>query len=110
VHLRPSTFHLDRRIHTPDLLRATSPFLTAVLAYIVAGFVPALVHLLPALYAHVLFLSNRVFSNGFKSLEVVQGYALLAEWAEAGVNWGSDKQVRCLFFFSFLRHQRTTQS
>jgi hypothetical protein len=50
----------------------------------------------------VLFLSNRVYSRGFKSLECVQGYALLAEWAEAGANWGSDKKVRRPFLLSFL--------
>ncbi|GAA5885547.1 hypothetical protein JCM6882_007462 [Rhodosporidiobolus microsporus] len=90
--LYPSSFYLDPRVHTPELLRNVSPFLTTVLAYIVSAYVPALAHLVPALYEHVLLLSNRIFAFGYKSLEIVQAYCLLAEWAPAPNNWGSDRQ------------------
>ncbi|GAA5875972.1 hypothetical protein JCM8547_000669 [Rhodosporidiobolus lusitaniae] len=90
-HLYSTTFHLNPVIHTPALLRNTSPFLTTVLAYIVAGFIPTLSHLVPALHQHTLFLSTRIFSLGFKSLEIVQAYGLLAEWAPAANNHGSDR-------------------
>ncbi|GAA5865185.1 hypothetical protein JCM8547_008306 [Rhodosporidiobolus lusitaniae] len=90
-HLYPSTLLFNPNLQTVELLRNTSPFLTSCLAFIVAGFLPQLSHLTAALQQHTFYLSDRIFSQGFRSLEIVQAYLLLAEWAPAASNWNSDK-------------------
>lgn len=77
THLHPYIYHLSPLIHTPRFLRDTSPFLTTALAYAVAGFDPQSQHLIQPLQGHVMFLSDRVFSEGHKTVEIVQGYCLL---------------------------------
>lgn len=64
-------------VYTPKLLRDLSPFLTTVVALVAAGFHPGYSHLSLSLSAHAAFLSDRVFSEGLKSLEIVQAYCLL---------------------------------
>lgn len=90
--LREYCGHLDPAIHTSRFLRDSSPFLTTVLAMTVAGFCPQSGHLLPGLQSHALFLSDRVFSEGLKSLEIVQAYCLLVHWAPIANNWGDDRR------------------
>lgn len=91
-NLHDCALHLNRTIHTPRLLRETSPFLSTVLAFIVSSYIPELSHLVHALHKHTMLLSDRVFSMGYKSLEIVQAYCLLANWAPLANNWGSDRQ------------------
>ncbi|KAI5476108.1 Zn(2)-C6 fungal-type transcription factor [Pseudohyphozyma bogoriensis] len=81
-NLHESAMHLHPVIHTPQLIRDTSPFLCTVVAYLVSGFLPHLNHLVEPLRAHAMMLSDRVFSLGLKSLE---------EWAPASDNWGADR-------------------
>lgn len=90
--LRDYCWHLDANIHSPRFLRDTSPFLTTVLALTAAGFCPQSGHLLPGLQSHAMYLSDRVFSEGLKSLEIVQAYCLLVHWAPIANNWGDDRR------------------
>lgn len=90
--LHDCALHLNRIIHTPRLLRETSPFLSTVVAFIVSSYMPEFSHLVPALQKHAMLLSDRAFSLGYKSLEIVQAYCLLANWAPLANNWGSDRQ------------------
>jgi len=39
-----------------------------------------------------MYLSDRVFSEGLKSLEIVQAYCLLVHWAPIANNWGDDRR------------------
>lgn len=39
-----------------------------------------------------MFLSDRVFSEGHKSCEIVQAYCLLVHWAPIESNWGEDRR------------------
>ncbi|ORY89719.1 hypothetical protein BCR35DRAFT_300152, partial [Leucosporidium creatinivorum] len=93
LHLPPPfCWHLSPTIHTPRFLRDTSPFLTTALAYTAAGFCPLSHHLIAPLHSHALFLSDRVFSEGHKTVEIVQGYCLLVHWAPIENNWGDDRR------------------
>ncbi|GJN93242.1 hypothetical protein Rhopal_006289-T1 [Rhodotorula paludigena] len=80
-HLQQYLFLLDPALHTPMFLRRTSPFLTTVIACVVAPFDPRSAHLVDALVQHANYLSARVFTHGFKSLEVVLAYCLWAPWS-----------------------------
>ncbi|ORY89319.1 hypothetical protein BCR35DRAFT_300448 [Leucosporidium creatinivorum] len=91
-NLHDCALHLNRSIHTPRLLRETSPFLSTVLAFLVSSYIAEFSHLVPALQKHAMLLSDRVFSLGYKSLEIVQAYCLLANWTPLANNWGSDRQ------------------
>lgn len=73
-----ATMLLHPRIHTAQLIRNCSPFLTAVLAYIVAPFLPHVAPLRYTLCVHTMLLSNQCFSMGYRSFEVIQAYCLLA--------------------------------
>lgn len=39
-----------------------------------------------------MYLSDRVFSEGLKSLEIVQAYCLLVHWAPIENNWAQDRR------------------
>lgn len=75
--LHPFVFHLTRSIHTPRFLRDTSPFLTTALACLCATFDPASQSTVPALFNHLQLINTRIWSEGLKSLEIVQAYMLL---------------------------------
>lgn len=77
VTLHPAFRLLDPLIHSTQVLRDTSPFLTTVLAFTVSGFSPSHSHLSGVLRPHAMRLSDRVFSQGLKSLEIVQAYCML---------------------------------
>ncbi|KAK4054379.1 hypothetical protein OIO90_003612 [Microbotryomycetes sp. JL221] len=50
-------------------------------------------HLTQDIHAsHAMFLSDRVFSEGFKTVEIVQAYILLIHFAPIENNWGDDKR------------------
>ena len=88
----PLCWHLNPAIHTVRFLRDVSPFLTTVLAYQAALFCPASGHLVQPLFAHVMALAERNFSQGFKSLEIVQGYCLLLHWQPLAKSSSRDRQ------------------
>ncbi|GAA5988027.1 hypothetical protein JCM10908_002033 [Rhodotorula pacifica] len=90
--LRPFSFHLEPNLHTPRFLRDVSPFLTTTLAYIAATYLPDLVDRIDRLREHMLRLSDRVWSEGLKSLEIVQAYALLIHWVPIESDWGDDRR------------------
>ncbi|KAM0789549.1 hypothetical protein ACM66B_000361 [Microbotryomycetes sp. NB124-2] len=92
AHLHPFSWHLSPDIHTVQFLRDTSPFLTTVVAFICAGYDPLSRHLVATLQSHAMFLSDRVFSEGFKTVEIVQAYILLIHFAPIENNWGDDKR------------------
>ncbi|GAA5835930.1 hypothetical protein JCM11251_006605 [Rhodosporidiobolus azoricus] len=92
AHLHPFFLHLAPALHTPRFLRDVSPFLSTALAYICASFEPEMHHLVPALNAHVQRLSDRVWSEGLKSLEIVQAYLLLIHWTPIENDWGDDRR------------------
>ncbi|KAK4054167.1 hypothetical protein OIV83_001193 [Microbotryomycetes sp. JL201] len=92
AHLHPFSWHLSPDIHTAQFLRDTSPFLTTVVAFICAGYDPLSRHLVAMLQSHAMFLSDRVFSEGFKTVEIVQAYILLIHFAPIENNWGDDKR------------------
>lgn len=75
--LRPFFFHLEPNLHTPRFLRDVSPFLTTTIAYIAATYLPDLHDRVDRLREHTLRLSDRVWSEGLKSLEIVQAYLML---------------------------------
>lgn len=79
-------------VHTPRFLRDVSPFLTTALCYAAAGFDPQSLHLLGALEHHAMFLSNKIFAEGLKTLEIVQAYCLMVHWAPTALNWGDDRR------------------
>ncbi|GAA5828682.1 hypothetical protein JCM3766R1_003787 [Sporobolomyces carnicolor] len=90
--LHPFVFHLTRSIHTPRFLRDTSPFLTTALACLCATFDPASQSTVPALFNHLQLINTRIWSEGLKSLEIVQAYMLLIHWTPIANNWGDDRR------------------
>jgi hypothetical protein len=84
--LSPVFLHLDKEVHTPIFLRMNSPFLTTAIAAIAASYDPLSLLLAPALQAHAHHLASLTFTEGSKSLEVVQGFLALVSWAV----WPSD--------------------
>ncbi|GAA5935525.1 uncharacterized protein JCM15063_001064 [Sporobolomyces koalae] len=91
-HLQPFIFHLTPSIHTPRFLRDTSPFLTTALSCICATFDPASQSIVPALFHHLQLINTRIWSEGLKSLEIVQAYMLLIHWTPIANNWGDDRR------------------
>lgn len=81
TNLRPFFMHLDPVVHTPAFLRLNSPFLTSAIASVAANYDPSSQHLAAGLTAHAHNLANRVFAEGYKSLEVVQAYLAIIHWA-----------------------------
>ncbi|GAA5920215.1 hypothetical protein JCM6882_003925 [Rhodosporidiobolus microsporus] len=92
ARLHPFFLHLSPSLHTPRFLRDVSPFLTTAIAYICASFDPELHHLIPTLHGHLQRLSNRVWADGLKSLEIVQAYLLLIHWTPIENDWGDDRR------------------
>lgn len=92
MHLRPFFFHLSPELHTPQFLRHTSPFLSTTLAYLCAAYIPELHNRVQPLHDHMLRLSDRVWSEGLKSLEIVQAYLLLIHWTPIENDWGDDRR------------------
>ncbi|GAA5909222.1 uncharacterized protein JCM6883_005809 [Sporobolomyces salmoneus] len=90
--LHPFIFHLTPSIHTPRFLRDTSPFLTTALACICATFDPSSQSTVPALFNHLQLINTRIWSEGLKSLEIVQAYMLLIHWTPIANNWGDDRR------------------
>ncbi|GAA5871420.1 hypothetical protein JCM16303_000748 [Sporobolomyces ruberrimus] len=90
--LHPFVFHLTPSIHTPRFLRDTSPFLTTALACICATFDPSSQSTVPALFNHLQLINTRIWSEGLKSLEIVQAYMLLIHWTPIANNWGDDRR------------------
>lgn len=66
--------------HTPSLVCSRSPFLLTVICAIASKFYPDRPDLHPRLNRIVKKLSFNVPERGFKSLEIVQAYLLLALW------------------------------
>ncbi|SCZ89312.1 BZ3500_MvSof-1268-A1-R1_Chr9g10365 [Microbotryum saponariae] len=91
-HLHAFALHLCREIHTPQFIRDVSPFLATALVYTVSAFVPTLSHLSSSLETHALYLSERIFAQGYKTLEIVQAYCLLSTWSPIEPNWGDDRR------------------
>ncbi|SCV69701.1 BQ2448_1095 [Microbotryum intermedium] len=91
-HLHAFALHLCGEIHTPQFIRDVSPFLATALAYTVSAFEPTLTHLSSLLEAHALYLSERIFAQGYKTLEIVQAYCLLSTWSPIEPNWGDDRR------------------
>ncbi|KAM0747752.1 hypothetical protein T439DRAFT_336229 [Meredithblackwellia eburnea MCA 4105] len=91
-HLHPYCWHLNRQIHTVPFLRSVSPFLTTVLAYQAAGFCPRSGAIVGPLLDHVTRLAGINFSEGFKSLEIIQGYCLLLHWQPLAKSASRDRQ------------------
>ncbi|KAK4058621.1 hypothetical protein OIO90_000065 [Microbotryomycetes sp. JL221] len=90
--MRPFFFHLDRRLHTSDFLRNTSPFLTTALCYVTATYDhQSSQQLVEALRTHVDQLATRVFKRGFKSVEIVQAFSFLCHWAPPTETWAQDR-------------------
>lgn len=69
---------LTPSLHTPSFIRSISPFLATALAATAAQFCPFSGHLTRGLEAHARYLSTRIFMEGLKSIEIVQGYLFLA--------------------------------
>ncbi|BGP40977.1 hypothetical protein JCM10450v2_004982 [Rhodotorula kratochvilovae] len=92
AHLRQFFFHLCPDLHTAQFLRQTSPFLSTTLAYLCASYIPSLHDRVQALHDHTLRLSDRVWSEGLKSLEIVQAYLLLIHWTPIEKDWGDDRR------------------
>ncbi|KAM0747545.1 hypothetical protein T439DRAFT_383173 [Meredithblackwellia eburnea MCA 4105] len=90
-HLWPFLWQLDPDIHTPDFLRTTSPFLMTALLATAAQYDPLSSHFMQSLQAHARELSVRVFREGYKSVEIVQGYHILSHWAVPLQSWAMDK-------------------
>jgi len=91
-NLRPFFMHLDPVVHTPSFLRFNSPFLTSAIASVAATFDTHSAHLAPPITAHAHHLASRTFAEGYKSLEVVQGYLVLLHWAARfPPYWSEDK-------------------
>ncbi|GAA5971145.1 hypothetical protein JCM3765_004705 [Sporobolomyces pararoseus] len=90
--LHPFVFHLTPSIHTPRFLRDTSPFLTTALACLCATFDPSSQTTVPALFNHLQLINTRIWSEGLKSLEIVQAYMLLIHWTPIANNWGDDRR------------------
>ncbi|KAL8277109.1 hypothetical protein RQP46_010537 [Phenoliferia psychrophenolica] len=88
----PLCWHLSPTIHSVRFLRDVSPFLTTVLAYQAALFCPVSGHLVQPLFAHVMHLAELNFSQGLKSLEIVQAYCLLLHWQPLAKSSSRDRQ------------------
>ncbi|GAA5878864.1 hypothetical protein JCM8547_001493 [Rhodosporidiobolus lusitaniae] len=71
---------LDPALHTPLFLRRVSPFLTTIISLITSTYDPQSFHLVPSLEAHAQVLATRIYSSGYKSVEVVLGFCLWAPW------------------------------
>ncbi|GAA5859893.1 hypothetical protein JCM8547_004376 [Rhodosporidiobolus lusitaniae] len=92
THLHPFFFHLSPSLHKPHFMRNVSPFLSTTIAYISSTFDQQTQHLIPALHDHVHRLSNRVWAEGLKSLEICQAYLLLIHWTPIEDDWGDDRR------------------
>ncbi|TFK30236.1 hypothetical protein FA15DRAFT_581395 [Coprinopsis marcescibilis] len=71
---------LDRNFHTPSLVCSRSPFLLTTICSIASKFYTAKPELHPKLTELAKKLAFSVPAKGYKSVEIVQGYLLLALW------------------------------
>ncbi|EIN07126.1 hypothetical protein PUNSTDRAFT_89209 [Punctularia strigosozonata HHB-11173 SS5] len=71
---------LDRAFHTPSLVCSRSPFLLTTICAIASKFYPARPELHPRLTDMSRKLAFDVPAQGYKSVEIVQAYLLLALW------------------------------
>ena len=85
--LRPFYYHLDPSLHTPSFLRLNSPFLTSALAAVTATYDPASAHFAARLQAHAERLAVKCFEVGWKSVEVVQAFGMLACVSSSCPRW-----------------------
>lgn len=77
-HLFPFLYLLLADLHTADFLRLNSPFLTTCVAFVASTYDSLSGHLVPTLERHALSLATRIFEEGLKSIEIVQGFFILS--------------------------------
>ncbi|PWN41980.1 hypothetical protein IE81DRAFT_323983 [Ceraceosorus guamensis] len=82
---------LDPEWHTPTMICSRSPFLFTVICMIGAKFYPKR----PELYAKCLLQAQKsaylIMARGYKSVEIVQGFLLLALWNQPAARFEEDK-------------------
>jgi hypothetical protein len=77
-HLFPFLYLLLADLHTADFFRLNSPFLTTCVAFVASTYDSFSGHLVPILERHALSLATRIFEEGLKSIEIVQGFFILS--------------------------------
>lgn len=90
-HLEPFMYMLDASIHTTEFIRARSPFLLSAICAASAQYDPLSRPFLNAISNHAMQLSLRVLQIGFKSLEIIQAFSLLAHWSPLPSRWEFDR-------------------
>ncbi|KAF6763809.1 fungal-specific transcription factor domain-containing protein [Ephemerocybe angulata] len=79
-HINRHCATLDRSFHTPSLVCSRSPFLLTTICSIASKFYTAKPELHPRLTELAKKLAFSVPAKGYKSVEIVQAYILLALW------------------------------
>ncbi|BGP05078.1 hypothetical protein JCM10049v2_000882 [Rhodotorula toruloides] len=95
-HLFPFLYLLLPDLHTVDFLRLTSPFLTTCIAFVASTYDSLSGHLTPLLERQALSLAVRIFEEGLKSIEIVQGFFVLSHWASPSRAWVDDRAFQFL--------------
>ncbi|BGP29150.1 hypothetical protein JCM10296v2_000888 [Rhodotorula toruloides] len=95
-HLFPFLYLLLPDLHTVDFLRLNSSFLTTCIAFVASTYDSLSGHLTPLLERHALLLAVRIFEEGLKSVEIVQGFFVLSHWASPSRAWVDDRAFQFL--------------
>ncbi|BGP21957.1 hypothetical protein JCM10295v2_000834 [Rhodotorula toruloides] len=95
-HLFPFLYLLLPDLHTVDFLRLNSPFLTTCIAFVASTYDSLSGHFTQLLERHALSLAVRIFEEGLKSIEIVQGFFILSHWASPSRAWVDDRAFQFL--------------
>lgn len=87
---------LDRTIHTLDFVRSRSCFLFASILAAASLFMPEMAALSKRMNNHCRYLTDRVISDGYKSVEIVLALMVNVPWLQPGTSWNSDDRT-CFF-------------
>ncbi|GAA5894135.1 hypothetical protein JCM6882_007992 [Rhodosporidiobolus microsporus] len=79
--LHPFCPFLDPFLHRSTALRKLSPFLATIIALAAAAFSPTSNEVYVRLEQHALYLSGKIFLEGYKSLEIISAYAIWIRWS-----------------------------
>ncbi|GAA6025237.1 hypothetical protein JCM10207_001413 [Rhodosporidiobolus poonsookiae] len=72
---------LDPALHTATNIRTLSPFLTTAIALCASSYSVGTSEIYVRLEQHILYLSGKVFLEGYKSLEVITAYCIWTGWS-----------------------------
>ncbi len=83
-------FMLDPDWHTPTFLCGRSPFLFTCVCTVAAKFYPRRPDLHEKCFAYAKKCAFEILDNGYKSVEIVQGFLLLSMWCQPSTSYEQD--------------------